>query len=72
MNVFTKIDELANAITFLKGIPDLYYKNETAYDSIPDKSDITEILSRANKRYKMLTEGTEKQILSEKKQILHD
>jgi len=56
MEKFTSIDELQEAINFLKNTPDNFYKHLNSYDTLEHRG-IPEILDRAKSLYKQLNES---------------
>lgn len=68
MEKFTSIDELQEAITFLKNTPDNYYPKLSSFDTLENRG-IPEILDRAKSLYKQLNESS-KGTLLEKRMLL--
>jgi fructose 1,6-bisphosphatase len=56
MEKFTKIDELQEAMAFLKRTPDNFYPHLTSFDTLEHRG-IPEILERAKSLYKQLNES---------------
>lgn len=69
MEKFTTIDELQEAISYLKHTKDPYYQNMFIWDTMEIRG-MTEILERANKTYKLLNENSKGTLLE--KRMLHD
>ena len=71
MEKFTTIDELQEAIKFLKETKDPYYTNMFAWDCMETKG-YPEILDKANKVYKQLNENSASKGTLLEKRMLHD
>jgi len=65
MEKFTSIDELQEAISFLKSTPDNYYTHLNSFDTLENRG-IPEILDRAKSLYKKLNESSLGTLLEKK------